>query len=108
MLQIKLFLSFLTQIEDPIQFYFKRSIIYNWEILYGNGTKVPGVTGTTDGFVTSTGWNKQNLVINAGQLQDSVNFKVILKAKYGEAGKNTIITLERNTASLPHSGTCEI
>ena len=82
-----------------------RNIIYAWEIQYANGSKV--FTEATD-KITSTGFKKQNLVINAGQLREDQGYDVILVARYSDVAASTRITLTRKTSVLPHSGACSM
>ena len=73
---------------------------------FKGGVEIPEVTGSKKDRVTPTMWNKQNLVINAGILNESTAYDVSLKAWYKGSSKKTVITMERKTGQLPYGGTC--
>ena len=83
-----------------------RKIKYLWEIRFVNGSMIPGVTKSKEDRVTPTMWKKQNLVINAGILEESTTYEVSLEAWYEPSSKRTVITMERKTGRLPYGGTC--
>ena len=83
-----------------------REIQYLWAIRFENGSVIPGVTSSKEDRVTPTMWNKQNLVINAGILEESTTYEVSLTAWYKGSSKRTVITMERKTGRLPFGGSC--
>lgn len=87
-------------------FLISREIQYLWAMRFKNGSNIPGVTNSKEDRVTPTMWNKQNLVINAGILQESTIYQVSIKAWYKGSSKKTVITMERQTGRLPYGGSC--
>lgn len=89
-------------------FFFSISLIkYEWDIKYIDGTNVFNANQKENTDIIATGFRKQNLAVNAGQLTENREYQVSLQAWYGSSrDKATRINLSRKTAVLPHSGKC--